>query len=318
MKAIWLNIPGWMYIVVEALGMIAATSLSAALLPMELTVHGGGVEVVDWVVEQDLDLSVLFASSKVDRERVGVGVGVVETDEAGWELALTICQINPATAEGLHTVCWQVAGALVPRQTRHFRIKLREQRDTSTPDEPVGLKWIDDQAIVTNGPITMTHRRADGGLIGTVGVNESQTQLAWGDKLADGRAEYKLWGHNAARIDVLATGPLRAAYQCRTEYLHGANEAVSHLSATYRFTTYAGQPVTHVQAIVHQMFSEQWRSLHFIELHLADMPVDEYIADSEAGRLSGSGQFFGGKQWAAVYGHRMLVGVCSGASPGSF
>ncbi|HDY83320.1 MAG TPA: hypothetical protein ENH48_10270, partial [Halieaceae bacterium] len=278
-------------------------------------VTAGEAAVTDWVVEQMLDLATAAQLLGYQGAVQPADVRVVEVDGQGNGLGVVASQVDPAEREGEFVVTWVMPGQTQPGATRYFSVRLQDKGEVPVPQTSIRVSTGEDTITVRNGPIALEHQRGIGGMIREVTVGGTTGAFTWNDKAYDG-AVYYLANHRANEMKVVADGPLRAVVETQGEYLDDSNPAASHPQAKYRFTTYAGQPVTHVEAAVTQDFAKQWGSLHFIEIQIGEAPVDSCVTDSGSAVLQQAGRSYDGDQWAAVYGDNLLIGVANGSGPG--
>lgn len=302
-----------------SLMLICALSLAGvgtAQQGVRLDITAGEATVTDWIVEQRLDLA---TAARVLGYEDGVraeDVRVVEVDVNGREIGVMTSQVDTSQQEGEFVVTWQMPGETPAGARRRFLVKLDGEGEVPLPDVPVSVSADNSTITVTNGAVTLEHLRAIGGMIGRVTVGETTGAFSWDDKAYDGTIYY-LADHPAEEMKVIAAGPLRVVVETQGEYLDGSKRAASHPRATYHFTSYAGQPVTQVKALVTQDFDKQWRSLWFATISFDQAPFDTYVTDQVgSGTLVEAAKFYGGDEWAAVYGDNLLLGVANGSSSG--
>ena len=277
---------------------------------VRLDVTAGDLAVSDWVVEQPLDLTaaaqLLGHDGPVQTQRVRVA----EVDAQGERLRSVAFQIDREEAHQAMTVTWRMPGATQPGQTRHFLVVLDGDGQMPAIDRPITVTADDDRITIVNGPVTLEHDRDFGGLIRRVTVGQAGGELRWKDKTwADwfwkGKSQYHLADHGAQQMSVLADGPLRVVVEARSAYLADGAAAISNPRATYRFTSYAGQSVTRVEALVQQDYARRWFYLHFADVDVAEASLDTFATDTQGGR------------WAAAHSDDLLVGIADSLQPGA-
>lgn len=299
--------------IISVVFMLAASACGAA--PPEgivVEVTGGKIASFDRVVERELNLEaagkLLGRTAKVDPQ----SVRVMEIGPAGDALATMASQVDAADKPGSYIVCWQAAGELGAGQTRKFEIVLDGQGPIPGPAQPITAVTDGNITTVTSGKTKLTYSKGSGGMLTGVTVEGASGQFWWADKIFDG-AVYYLATHPASSVSLLSSGPLRAVYETKSVY----SGAPSNPKAVYRFTHYAGEPGAHLTAEVTQDYGHTWLSLHFVEIQFDNAPITitHYATDLQSGRLNQSGDGVGAKEWAALYGEDLLLGVCDSSSP---
>ena len=297
---------------------LTAVTLSAACCgyasPAVIVVTGGKLPVNDWTLEQALELDWLASQSgiaaRLDPERVGV----LEVDAHGAKIASVVSQVDATETSGRYVVCWRMPGKLAPGARRYFRIVFDRRREPGALQDAVSVRTDGDSTVVTNGALILTHDKGAGGMITRAQIDGVAGSFSWPDRVYDGTCYY-LTSHAAAAARVTAAGPLRVAYEAESEYLDGARAPASRPRAVYRFTHYAGQPVTRVSAVATQDFAKRWQETRFLEAQFAGAPVRRVLTDKHSAELGQAGKSYGGRNWAAVYGDNYLVGILNSPNP---
>jgi len=325
--------------------MLALCATPATLAQgIRVDVVGGKHEVTDWVAEATLDLAaaakLLGAKGRPDR------VAVFELEASGAPGERVAGQVDRAVDDGLYAVSWRVPGKLGAGTSRKFVVSFGLPGEVIEEKHPIRLEGDQNTATITNSnavtgdSIVLMHERAEGGMIRSVTIGETQAALGWNDRLYDGKMYY-VSKHSARKMDVTAQGPLRATIETEGEYLllktvqtlsgpmgvegddpEAGKRAASRPRAAYRFTNYAGLPFTIVEALVEQDFAHQWRSMMFMEVHFRSDVFTHYWTDTvnlgeqaASGRLKQNGKEYTGREWAAVYNDTLLMATCAGVGP---
>jgi hypothetical protein len=281
---------------------------------IRLDVTGGKADVEGWVAEATLDLAtaarLLGWPGKPDQ------IAIIEY--AGRRAKPVQHQVDRATGDDMYTVSWRIPGTLAASQTRRFLLRFDTSPVIGTPGTAIDVATSANTLVVNNGDITLEHQREIGGFISRVTVAEATGALSWHDKVYDGTAYY-LPTHEAERMEVTAAGPLRVVIEAASVYL-GVNgeQPPSKPRAVYRFTNYAGLPITVVEALVTQEFAQQWKSLHFIEMGTGGAGFTNIATDGRGASLEQTGRFIAGAKWGAVYNGQLLIAMCTATQPGAY
>ncbi len=287
---------------------LIATTTAAAPPGVRVDVTAGRVPVTDWIVEQQLDLPAAARLLEHDGDIAAKDIAVLELDAQGVALGPRTCQIDKASMPGRFIVNWRMPGPTRAGQTRRFLITFDGKRESPGHDTPISATAEGDTITIVNGPIVLQHARDAGGMIRHVKVGSVEgsikwTDQVWGDWYWKGTHKYRLADHRAESVKIVAAGPLRVVVEARSEYLAGAQRAASRPRAMHRFTTYAGQPVTHVRATARQDFQKQWFYLHRMRIDLSKAGLGKPVQDTTAGK------------WVAAFNNDLLVGIAAGSKP---
>lgn len=297
--------------------LMLAVSVCAAGTPDGIVVEvtGGKSPSSDRIVERDLNLEaagkLLGRTAKVAPE----SVRVIEIGPTGESLATMVSQVDTTEKPGSYIVCWQVAGELAAGQTRRFKIVLDGQGAVPAPAQPVTAVTDGTTTTVSSGKTVLTYYKGAGGMLTGVKVGGVSGGFQWSDKTYDGTVYY-LADHSAGSARLLSSGPLRVVYETEGAYLAGKGKfPASRPKAVYRFTHYAGEPLVYLTGEVKQDYSHQWISLHFAEITFGKPPFTHYITDLCSGKFDQSDLSRYAKEWAAIYGDNLLLGVFDALEP---
>jgi len=282
---------------------VAIEGFGATDVGVGIEVRNPGVPVSDWIAQVQVDLSAaarLFGNSFTP--------GEVSIRENGRPVP---CQVDSDGDSG-NIVSFVVPGELAGGAVRQFELVF-ERGEAAAPAATIKTESTGDIVTIANGPVVIEHHKSNGGFPIKAIINGVAARFSHNDKIYDGTYVNYLAHHSADSMKILASGPLRAV--CETEGTYaGSGGTESNPRALYRFTYYAGQPVTRVQAVMTQDFAKQWKSLHFIEIQMGKAPFKWYATDGPGGELKRAGTFYSGRKWAAAYGDDFMVGTL--ACPG--
>ena len=286
------------------IGVLSIAAAAAARDGVEVKVTGGKVTVSNWIVEQPLDLAAASRLMGGDSPIKTANVHVIEVDGAGRTLSDVPIQVDPVEATDSFVITWLMPGETIPGQARHFLIALDGQGAAPAFAAPLDITSDQNNVKIINGSITLEHARDAGGMIHRVTVGSTGGELSWQDYLntiSPGRP-HRSYPHAAEKMRVVAAGPLRVVVEARTELLHDEKSHASGPRGHYRFTTYAGQPVTHIEAAFTQKFGKLWDSMQRTSVNVEKASL---------------GSAKSGEGWAAAYNDDLLVGVADGPKPES-
>lgn len=284
---------------------------------IEVEVSGGGEEVTDWIVEQPLDLETAARLLGIPAAADATKTAIVELDAGGNVLGVKSTQVDAGEREGEVVVSWLVDGRLPPRQARRFKIELGGREKIPRPVKTVEATVVQTQCVIRNAPWTVTHDANRGGLITRLEVENAEggvvLPLTLAEKVYDGEV-YALGGHRALETRVLSSGPLRAVYELKQAYQGGKGRPPTRPLAIYRWTSFAGMPVTRVDATVTQDYAKKWDCLMFLEINIGEAvaagTITHGITDQwEVARELAAENDDYGREWSAVFGPKALIGV---------
>ena len=266
---------------------------------LDIVVTAGKGEVTDWIVEKEIDLKSVWRiagkSGLVDPRNISV----IEITANSNEIGTVPYQIDPADIEGHYVLCWQIPGKLAVGQKRYFRVVFCSE-NSPRPQTGLLVEKTDANTVIKNGNVSLIHNEADG-MIHYIEIDGVRSgEITYNDKAYDGVVHYP----RKQKSGIKVSGPLRVVYEIETDY----PDTESNLRVKYRFTNYAGQPVTHMEGYMTQDFSKAWLSNHFMEANMKNVGIHSYASDYGQGPLAGDGTY-PGNIWAAVYGEQFLIGV---------
>jgi len=317
---------------------LASTTISSVCADgIRVDVTAGKHEVTDWVAEATLDLvaaaKLLGVKGNPDRvavfelqtsdtgtvtvpQQIAEGVWVQAEEMVTKRRAVRVPgQVDRLDKSGLYTVSWRVPGTLGAGQSRKFVIRFDIAGEPVAEEKAMRVETDENTATITNGDIVLQHHRLAGGMISSVTVAGANAQLAWYDKAYDGTI-YSLARHTPVRMDVVASGPLRTTIESESRFLEAGEGPASKIRGTYRFTSYAGLPITLVDGLIEQDFAHQWKSVSFMEIGIDNAGFTHYWADKAGrGEMQHTGTTHDGNEWAAVYKDNLLMAACATVSP---
>ena len=230
-----------------------------------VTVDPGKGNLAPWIAQQRLDLSgameLLGRNGKPHLDSVEVW----ECDGDGALKERVPSQFDVESRDPLiGTVSWRTektdAGKL-----RHYRIRW-SNAPAASEDWPASVLTVEQRdglCIVSNSGYRVVHDPGRGGLVPQITYLPSGKTDS-GSLWHDGLGEYELRFDREAKVEVKASGPLRAVVEVNARYLNEQGKAPpSRPRATYRFTYLAGQPQIRVEASVRQDEAHAWPALRF-------------------------------------------------------
>jgi hypothetical protein len=252
-----------------------------------ITVDPGEHDVPAWIAQQRLELTGAMRLLGDDSIPTASSVRIGECDQDGRPIAAIPFQFDIESKDPLiGTVTWPVA-ATTKHQRRFFRLTWSDAPPSAPApahgESPLTVSANDGRCTIGNAGYQVTHDSARGGLwtrLKFLPSGRTNDQTVWRDALG----EYELRHDAAAKVSVLAAGPLRAVVEVSARYLDAQGSAPpSHPRATYRYTYLAGLPFIRIDATV-----EQDQSIGWPELRIGDIRPDtsfftEYWMDHFSG-----------------------------------
>lgn len=284
---------------------------------IHVAVLGGGEQATDWVVEQPLDMGaaarLLGLPGAVNAEQIVV----VELDAGGNAAGIKRTQVDAGDIPGQVVVSWLVDGALAPGQSRRFRIDPVGRERSPESARAIAVRVEGPRCVIRNSRWSVTHDADRGGLITALAVEGEEggvrVPLSFGERAYDGEV-YGLGGHKALETRVLANGPLRAVYELRQDYQGAKGRPPTRPTAVYRWTSFAGVPVTRVDATIRQAYARRWDCLMFLEIGIGEAVSAGALTQGITGEatapwdLTVNDRHYG-REWSAVFGPGALIGV---------
>jgi len=128
------------------------------------------------------------------------------------------------------------------------------------------------------------------------------------------RGGYALRDDAAAKLEVLAAGPLRVALRVSARYVRDGEPAPGGAQATYTFEYLAGSPELRVEARVTQDAELQWTEIHLLEINFPDESFMRCaLGDPEEEReLTASSEAIRGSRWGALLDGMNVLALVGG------